>query len=68
MFGSICLRFLHERFVQHEREDWEAQERELNRRVAERLRDLEPSRQGTLCFLLNCQLISAKIVPVVGLA
>lgn len=54
--------------MQHEREDWEAQERELNRRVAERLRDLEPSRQGTLCFLLNCQLISAKIVPVVGLA
>lgn len=51
--------------MQHEREDWEAQERELNRRVAERLRDLEPSRQGTLCFLLNCQVISAKIVPAV---
>lgn len=65
MLGSIWLRFLHSRFVQHEREDWEAQERELNRRVAERLRDLDPSCQGTVCFLLNSQVISANIVPVV---
>lgn len=33
-------------FVQHVREDWDAQERELNRRVAERMRDLEPTAQG----------------------
>lgn len=32
--------------MQDVREDWDSQERELNRRVAERMRDLEPTGQG----------------------
>ncbi|KAG0560825.1 hypothetical protein KC19_9G016700 [Ceratodon purpureus] len=52
----------------HEREDWEAQERELKRRVRERLRDLEPTRKAFLDQLQTLQQSLSTISGVLGFA
>jgi hypothetical protein len=52
----------------HEREDWEAQEREFKRRVRERLRDLEPTRKAFLDQLQTLQQSLSSISGVLGFA
>lgn len=52
----------------HEREDWEDQEREFNRRVRERLKDLEPTRQAFLDQLQTLQQSLSTISGVLGFA
>uniref|UniRef100_A0A7I4BYF9 PH domain-containing protein n=1 Tax=Physcomitrium patens TaxID=3218 RepID=A0A7I4BYF9_PHYPA len=52
----------------HKREDWEAQEKELKRRVRERLRDLEPTRKAFLDQLQTLQHSLSTISGVLGFA
>ncbi|CAM6092140.1 unnamed protein product [Calypogeia fissa] len=48
---------------EHVREEWEAQERELNRRLAERMQDLEPSSQA---FLQQLQALQQSLSVISG--
>nr|XP_024360842.1 oxysterol-binding protein-related protein 3-like isoform X2 [Physcomitrium patens] len=52
----------------HAREDWEIQEKELKRRVRERLRDLEPTRKAFLDQLQTLQQSLSTISGVLGFA
>jgi len=51
-------------FWQHEREDWDAQEREFKRRVRERMRDLEPTQKGTTRSLKTLLFLVQSLIHV----
>ncbi|KAH9572060.1 hypothetical protein CY35_02G126900 [Sphagnum magellanicum] len=68
--GSIVyyLRTINRDYRQHARGDWLEQDKKLNRRIAERLQDVEPARHDFLLQLQGLQQSLSTITGVLGFA